>query len=82
MKSVSMLESGLPIDWDTSVHVAIDDSRQDMMRVLILPSQDTPYSNGAFIFDMMLPESFPEVSPSVCASLPWLWGALPYSQHL
>jgi ubiquitin-protein ligase len=65
MKSVAVLETGLPIEWETSVHVAIDDSRQDMMRVLMLPNQDTPYANGAFLFDMMLPEKFPEVSPSV-----------------
>jgi hypothetical protein len=69
MKSVAMLENNLPINWETSVHVAIDEDRQDVMRVLVLPNQDTPYANGAFIFDMWLPDRFPEVPPKVRFSL-------------
>jgi ubiquitin-protein ligase len=65
MKSVTALEANLPIAWHSSVHVAVDEDRQDVMRVLILPDQDTPYANGAFVLDMFLPELFPEVPPKV-----------------
>ena len=65
MKSVTALEANLPIAWHSSVHVAVDENRQDVMRVLILPDQDTPYANGAFVFDMFLPAEFPDVPPKV-----------------
>ena len=67
MKSVTALEANLPIAWHSSVHVAVDENRQDVMRVLILPDQDTPYANGAFVFDMFLPAEFPDVPPKVRA---------------
>ena len=65
MKAVTALEANMPIAWHSSVHVAVDEDRQDVLRVLILPDQDTPYANGAFVFDMLLPAKFPESPPKV-----------------
>jgi hypothetical protein len=65
MKSVTTLEASMPIAWHSSVHVAVDENRQDVMRLLILPDQETAYANGAFLFDMLLPATFPEEPPKV-----------------
>jgi ubiquitin-protein ligase len=65
MKSVTALEANMPIAWHSSVHVAVDEERPDMMRVLILPDQETPYANGAYVFDMFLPAEFPDKPPLV-----------------
>lgn len=66
LQQVSSLKSDLPALWASSVHVAMDTSRLDLLRVLILPGQDTPYANGAFLFDILLPEHNPSVPPKVC----------------
>lgn len=64
-QAVLSLDGQLPISWQSSVHVAVDEERVDVFRVLILPEQDTPYANGAFLFDFLLPEDFPEDPPQV-----------------
>eukprot|EP00892_Ulva_mutabilis_P012832 jgi/Ulvmu1/9921/UM058_0003.1 len=64
-QAVLSLDGQLPISWESSVHLAVDDTRLDVFRVLILPEQDTPYANGAFLFDFLLPETFPEKPPQV-----------------
>ena len=55
----------LPAHWASSVHVAVDSQRLDLLRVLILPDGDTPYGNGAFLFDALLPASYPDAPPKV-----------------
>jgi ubiquitin-protein ligase len=45
--------------------VAVDEKRLDLLRVLILPGQDTPYANGAFLFDVLLPATYPNTPPQV-----------------
>lgn len=67
-QAVLSLDGQLPISWQSSVHVAVDETRLDVFRVLILPEQDTPYANGAFLFDFLLPETFPEKPPQVRAT--------------
>lgn len=64
-KNVGELHGSLPTAWTSSVHVCVDEDRQDLMRVLILPDQGTPYANGAFCFDLFLPADYPEQPPKV-----------------
>eukprot|EP00892_Ulva_mutabilis_P011670 jgi/Ulvmu1/8876/UM049_0058.1 len=65
MKQVSSLATSLPAHWESSVHVAVDAERFDVLRALILPDSDTPYAFGAFIFDIFFPPSFPNAPPMV-----------------
>lgn len=62
---VSALATGLPLDWEAAAFVAVDESRVDVLRALLLPASDTPYANGPFIFDIMLPPGYPNEPPQV-----------------
>ena len=42
-----------------------DESRVDVMRVCITGPEDTPYENGIFLFDVLLPPSYPDAPPKV-----------------
>lgn len=35
------------------------------MKVLIIGPPDTPYENGCFIFDMFIPDKYPNVAPNI-----------------
>jgi len=65
LKEVSSLASALPLHWDSSIHVVVDEKRFDVLRVLIFPDQATPYANGAFEFDVFLPPGYPGQPPKV-----------------
>lgn len=62
---LASLAHALPIHIESSIHVVVDENRNDILRFLILPAQDTPYANGAFIFDALLPLDYPDSSPKV-----------------
>ena len=62
---VSSLATSLPAHWESSVHVAVDADRFDVLRALILPDRDTPYAYGAFTFDIYFPPTFPSTPPKV-----------------
>ncbi|EFJ41428.1 hypothetical protein VOLCADRAFT_35628, partial [Volvox carteri f. nagariensis] len=62
---ISGLATGLPLDWEAAAFVAVDDNRVDVIRALVFPASDTPYANGAFIFDIYLPPEYPNLPPKV-----------------
>lgn len=62
---VSSLATSLPTHWASSVHVAVDADRFDVLRALILPDSSTPYAFGAFLFDIYFPPMFPAKPPQV-----------------
>lgn len=65
---VSSLATSLPAHWESSVHVAVDAERFDVLRALILPDSGTPYAFGAFTFDIYFPPGYPTHPPKVpCA---------------
>ena len=39
--------------------------RFDILKAAIIGSEDTPYSNGVFIFDILLEDMYPLVPPKV-----------------
>jgi len=45
--------------------VRVDQSRTHLWKALITGPDDTPYSNGAFVFDIALPPDYPSVAPKV-----------------
>ena len=64
-QEVSMLSTSLPLTFESSIFLAVDECNMDLLRALIIPAQDTPYANGAFVFDIYLPPNYPSVPPKV-----------------
>ncbi|EFN59641.1 hypothetical protein CHLNCDRAFT_14051, partial [Chlorella variabilis] len=64
-KEVATLAGQLPLTWESSVLAAMDDDRMDVLRAVIFAPHDTPYANGAFAFDILLPPDYPNHPPKV-----------------
>lgn len=62
-KEISSLRNDLPLFYGSSIIVRVDEENFDVFRVLILGPEGTPYSNGAFFFDFLLPMEYPEKPP-------------------
>ncbi|KAA0168690.1 hypothetical protein FNF28_02429 [Cafeteria roenbergensis] len=61
----SALMESLPLSRSSTVFVRYPEARADTLRVLIIGPEDTPYSGGAFIFDVFFPNDYPEGPPKV-----------------
>lgn len=61
----STLIGALPISWDSSVFLRVDESRPDVIKALITGPEGTPYSNGCFIFDIFLNSNYNQSPPHV-----------------
>ncbi len=59
------LSTSLPLSSSSSVFVRCDEDRIDVMKVLIIGPEDTPYSMGCFEFDVFFPPSFPHHPPCI-----------------
>ncbi|KAK7912175.1 hypothetical protein PG985_014656 [Apiospora marii] len=57
----TILQTSLP----EGIFVRHGSSRLDVMKVLIIGPQGTPYADGFFMFDIFLPADFPQKPPSV-----------------
>ena len=64
-EEVSTLATSLPAAFDSCICLAVDSERMDLLRAVIFPASETPYSNGAFLFDIFLPSDYPQVPPKV-----------------
>ena len=62
---LGILRKSVPIDYRASIYVAMDPENISVLRVLITGPHDTPYDSGCFIFDIFIPEDFPNVPPLV-----------------
>ena len=62
---ISMLSKSLPLDYESSIFIIIDESNIQNIHALIIPSHDTPYSNGCFLFQFNIPENYPKSPPNV-----------------
>lgn len=58
------LEGQLPIDYDASIFMCIDDNNPMIIRALITGPSDTPYDSGCFIFDIYIPPTYPKEPPN------------------
>lgn len=54
-KEIASLATSLPLEWESSIHLCVDEARVDVLRALIIGPQGTPYQNGLFFFDIFLP---------------------------
>lgn len=59
------MSSSLPCEDTNSIFVRCDRERIDVVKILIMGSKDTPYSNGAFMFDLYCDESYPNNPPKM-----------------
>ncbi|KAL3690077.1 hypothetical protein R1sor_016386 [Riccia sorocarpa] len=64
-KEIASLATTLPLEWESSIHLCVDESRVDVLRAMIVGPQGTPYQNGLFLFDIFLPPDYPQVPPNV-----------------
>ncbi|KAH7624365.1 hypothetical protein Ndes2526B_g00555 [Nannochloris sp. 'desiccata'] len=65
MRDIASLSTDLPIDWNSSILVVNDETRMDAFRAVIFPPEESPYANGAFFFDILLPPEYPSSPPKV-----------------
>ncbi|XP_059284068.1 putative ubiquitin-conjugating enzyme E2 38 [Lycium ferocissimum] len=56
-----ILENDLP---DT-IYVRVYEARMDLLRAVIIGPQGTPYHDGLFVFDVLFPQTYPDVPPMV-----------------
>ena len=59
------LSSSLPCEDTNSIFVRCDKERIDVVKIMVMGSRDTPYSNGAFVFDMYCDDSYPNNPPKM-----------------
>ncbi|KAF5838822.1 ubiquitin-conjugating enzyme/RWD-like protein [Dunaliella salina] len=64
-QEIGTLSTSLPLDYESSIAVAVDETQLDVLRVLCLPSPETPYGCGCFVFDVLLPAEYPQLPPKV-----------------
>lgn len=62
-REVSTLRTSLPLSWGSGVFARVDENRHDVLSILILGPADTPYANGAFLFDFYFPSNYPTKPP-------------------
>lgn len=59
------LSRSLPCESTNSIYVRVDKDNMDYMKVLIMGSEGTPYSNGAFEYDVYFDSQYPNGPPKV-----------------
>ncbi|KAK2466191.1 hypothetical protein APHAL10511_001833 [Amanita phalloides] len=64
-KELAILTTNLPVAWDSSIFLRVDETRVDIIKALITGPQGTPYYNGCFLFDIFLGSSYNQSPPSV-----------------
>ena len=63
MQEYDVLMKSCDFSYDTAVYVCADVKNMTAMWVLITGPKDTPYSHGCYIFDVFLPNTFPNSYP-------------------
>uniref|UniRef100_A0A5S6R128 UBIQUITIN_CONJUGAT_2 domain-containing protein n=1 Tax=Trichuris muris TaxID=70415 RepID=A0A5S6R128_TRIMR len=64
-REIASLENNLPLSESNSIFVCVEESRCDVMKVLITGPDQTPYQNGCFEFDLFFPVSYPFAPPKM-----------------
>ncbi|KAM0850782.1 hypothetical protein ACQ4PT_052853 [Festuca glaucescens] len=60
-KEWKILENDLP----ETIYIRVFEDRMDLLRVVMVGANGTPYHHGLFFFDMQLPSSYPVEPPQV-----------------
>ena len=59
------ISTSLPLSFSSTIFVRSDENRMDIMKVLMTGPDETPYSNGCFLFDVYFPNEYPTSPPSI-----------------
>ena len=62
-KELCIFQKSLPLSLSSSVFLRTDDSKSHIMQFIITGPEDTPYSNGCFLFDLVIPSNYPNEAP-------------------
>jgi baculoviral IAP repeat-containing protein 6 (apollon) len=55
----------LPLSENGGIFLRWSELNTSLMKVMIIPGSETPYSNGCFVFDVYIPSDYPNVPPKV-----------------
>ncbi|EMD40382.1 hypothetical protein CERSUDRAFT_110990 [Gelatoporia subvermispora B] len=64
-KELAVLTTNLPVAWNSSVFLRVDETRVDVIKALITGPEGTPYYNGCYLFDIFLGPSYNTSPPNV-----------------
>jgi ubiquitin-protein ligase/uncharacterized membrane protein YgcG len=64
-KELAALSNSLPITDTSSILICVDENRPDCIKAVIVGPAGTPYENGLFEFDILLPATYPNQAPKV-----------------
>ncbi|KAG8980855.1 hypothetical protein FRB90_007442 [Tulasnella sp. 427] len=62
---LAVLTTNLPVAWNSSIFLRVDEIRVDIIKALITGPEGTPYHNGCYLFDIFLGSSYNTAPPSV-----------------
>ena len=65
IREVTTLQQSLPVHYNASIFLRIDTDNMSTMRVLMTGPEGTPYDSGCFLFDVYIPNNYPNVPPNV-----------------
>ncbi|GBE80076.1 ubiquitin conjugating enzyme family protein [Sparassis latifolia] len=64
-KELAVLTTNLPVDWNSSIFMRVDETRVDVIKVLVTGADGTPYHNGCYLFDVFLGAAYNQSPPMV-----------------
>ena len=65
MKQYEVISKSLPITAESAIFFRRDVDNVGLFKFAVIPNEDTPYKFGVFVFDVFLPETYPDIPPVV-----------------
>ncbi|KRX07656.1 Ubiquitin-conjugating enzyme/RWD-like protein [Pseudocohnilembus persalinus] len=81
IQEIAEMNSSLPSQISNAIFVAYNNENLDYMKALIMGSEDTPYANGSFIFDIYFDCDYPN-SPPKCVIVTTGHGKVRFNPNL
>jgi len=64
-QEIAAMSNNLPCYGSNAVFLRVDETRTDLMKVLIMGSENTPYAHGAFEFHLFTGHTYPSAPPKM-----------------
>jgi ubiquitin-protein ligase len=64
-KELATYINSLPMNYNSSIYVRYNPNNIRNIKALIIGPKDTPYENGCYIFDIFIPNEYPNIPPKV-----------------
>ena len=62
---LKILKTNLPLNYTNSIFIQSNPNHIDLMKTLIVGSEETPYANGMFLFDIYFDDNYPSTPPKM-----------------